>query len=107
MIIAGILFLIGLLIGLSRGYPAILLASAATTLVAFSTWIIRGELGLFVVLVWIGYLFALQAGFLLGGYLGPPEEEQDSPEPDRPPRGEEEPRPPQDGQTGPEQDRGE
>ncbi len=107
MIIAGILFLVGLLIGLSRGYPAILLASAAVTLIAFPTWLIRGEFGLFVVLVWIGYLFALQAGFLLGGYLGLPDEAETLPEPDRPPRDQAKPRPPQDGQAGPEQDRGE
>lgn len=105
MIIAGILFLIGLLIGLSRGYPSIVLASAAVTLIAFPTWIIRGEFGLFVVLVWIGYLFALQTGFLLGSYLGLPDEEQDLPEPDRPPSSEAKPRPPQHGQAGPEQDR--
>jgi hypothetical protein len=80
MIIAGILFLIGLLIGLSRGYPAILLASAAVTLIAFPTWIIRGAL---------------------------PEEKDDLPEPDRPLREEAQPRPPQDGEAGPEQDRGE
>ena len=107
MIIAGILFLIGLLIGLSHGYPAILLASVAVTLIAFPAWIIRGEFGLFVVLVWIGYLFALQTGFLLGGYLGLPEEDPASPEPDRPPREEAKPRPPQNSETGPEQDRGE
>lgn len=105
MIIAGILFLMGLLIGLSYGYPAIVLASAAVTLVIFPTWVIRGEFGLFVVLVWIGYLFALQAGFLLGGYLGLPDEDQDLPEPDRPPRSEAKPHPPQHGEAGPEQDR--
>ncbi|RYE34827.1 MAG: hypothetical protein EOP23_03140 [Hyphomicrobiales bacterium] len=98
MIIAGTLFLIGLLIGLSRGYPAILLASVAVTLLAFPAWIIRGEFGLFVVLVWIGYLFALQAGFLLGGYLGLPDEAGDLPEPDRPPRKKAESGPPQDGE---------
>lgn len=107
MIIAGILFLVGLLIGLSRGYPAILLASAAVTFIAFPAWIIRGEFGLFVVLVWIGYLFALQAGFLLGGYLALPDGTRDLPEPDRPPGDEAKPHPPQDGQAGPEQDRGE
>jgi hypothetical protein len=107
MIIAGILFLVGLLIGLSHGYPAIVLASAAITLIIFPTWIIRGEFGLFVVLVWIGYLFALQAGFLLGGYLGLPDELEDLPEPDRPHREEAKPRPPQHSETGPEQDRGE
>ena len=106
MIIAGILFLIGLLIGLSRGYPAILLASTAVTLVAFPAWFIRGELGLFVVLVWIGYLFALQAGFLLGSYIGLPDEPENLPEPDRAAREQAKPRPPQDGQAGPEQDRG-
>jgi hypothetical protein len=77
MIIAGILFLTGLLIGLSRGYPAIIAASAAMTVIAFSTWLIRDELDLFRVLVWIGYLFALQAGFMLGGYLSLPENEGD------------------------------
>jgi hypothetical protein len=107
MIIAGILFLIGLLIGLSHGYPAIILASVAVTLVAFPTWIIRGEFGLFVVLVWIGYLFALQAGFLLGSYLGLPEETANLPEPDRTPREQAKPRPPEHSETGPEQDRGE
>lgn len=107
MIIAGILFLMGLLIGLSYGYPAIILASAAVTLVIFPTWVIRGEFGLFVVLVWIGYLFALQAGFLLGSYLGLPDEAETLPEPDRPPREEAKPRPPEHSQAGPEQDRGE
>ncbi len=107
MIIAGILFLIGLLIGLSHGYPAIVLASTAVTLIAFPTWIIRGEFGLFVVLVWIGYLFALQAGFLLGSYIALPDEAEKLPEPDRPSREEAKARPPQDGETGPEQDRGE
>lgn len=106
MIVAGILFLIGLLIGLSRGYPAILLASSAVTLTAFPAWLIRGEFGLFVVLVWIGYLFALQAGFLLGCYIGLPDEPENLPEPDRPPGDEAKPRPPQNGQTGPKQDGG-
>jgi len=76
MIIAGILFLAGLLIGLSRGYPAIIAASAVVTLIAFPAWLIRDELDLFRVLVWIGYLFALQAGFMLGGYLSLPEGEE-------------------------------
>ena len=72
MIIAGILFLIGFLIGLSHGYPAIALASAIMTVAIFPLWLIRGELDLFSILVWIGYLFALQSGFMLGSYLGLP-----------------------------------
>jgi hypothetical protein len=104
MIIAGILFLIGFLIGLDRGYPTLVLASAAVTLVAFPTWLIRGELELLTVLVWIGYLFALQAGFLLGGYCGLRAPDTELPEPDRPPGQEAKPRPPQDGEAGPEQD---
>jgi len=72
MIIAGILFLIGFLIGLSHGYPAIVLASAIMTFVIFPLWLIRGELDLFSILVWIGYLFALQSGFMLGSYIGMP-----------------------------------
>ncbi|MCO5093081.1 hypothetical protein [Bosea sp. (in: a-proteobacteria)] len=106
MVIAGILFPIGFLIGLNRGYPAIVLASALVTLVVFPAWLIRGELGLFTILVWAGYLFALQAGFLLGGYCGLPAPDADLPEPDRAPRQETKPRPPQDGQAGPEQDSG-
>lgn len=69
MIIAGILFLIGALIGLAYGYAAIITASAAVTVLFFSVWIMRGEFGAFTVLIWIGYLFALQSGFLLGAYL--------------------------------------
>ncbi|WP_293808741.1 hypothetical protein [uncultured Bosea sp.] len=107
MIIAGILFLVGLLIGLSHGYPAIILTSAAVTLTVFPLWIVRGEFGLFAVLVWIGYLFALQAGFLLGSYLGLPDETTNLPEPDRPPGEQAKPRPPEHSETGPEQDRGE
>lgn len=64
------MFLIGFLIGLSHGYPAIALASAAMTFGIFPFWLFRGELALFSVLVWIGYLFALQSGFMLGSYLG-------------------------------------
>ena len=75
MIIAGILFLIGLLIGLSHGYPAILLASTVVTFIIFPLWLFRGELSLFSILLWIGYLFALQSGFMLGSYLGLPDDE--------------------------------
>ena len=73
MIIAGILFLAGLLIGLwGGGYPAILTTSILVTAVVFSAWLIRDELEVLSLLIWIGYLFALQSGFVLGGYLGIP-----------------------------------
>ncbi|WP_187640199.1 hypothetical protein [Bosea sp. F3-2] len=42
------------------------------TIAIFPLWLIRGELDLFSILVWIGYLFALQSGFMLGSYLGLP-----------------------------------
>ncbi|PTM43294.1 hypothetical protein [Bosea sp. 124] len=74
MIIAGILFLMGILIGLSYNHFAILAASLAMTLVMLPLWLARGEFGFFSVLVWIGYLFALQSGFLVGGYLRPDED---------------------------------
>lgn len=77
MIIAAILFLLGLLIGLSYGYPAILSASLVVTLFLFTVWIVRGEFGFFTVFVWIGYLFALQSGFLLGAYLATPDSADD------------------------------
>lgn len=75
MIIAAILFLLGILIGLSYGYPAIIATSAAITLLFFPLWILRGEFGFFSLFVWIGYLFAVQSGFLLGGYLATREED--------------------------------
>ena len=75
MIIAGILFLIGLMIGLSQGYPAIILASVLLTFVIFPLWLIRGELAFLSILIWIGYLAALQSGFLLGGYLVLPDDD--------------------------------
>ena len=68
--------MIGLLIGLSYGYPAIVGASTLVTFVIFPVWLIRGELSLFSVLLWIGYLFALQSGFMLGSYLGMPGDEE-------------------------------
>ena len=69
MIIAGILFLVGILIGLSYNFLAIIAASLAVTLVMIPLWLVRDEFGFFSILVWIGYLFALQSGFLLGGYI--------------------------------------
>jgi hypothetical protein len=77
MIIAGILFLIGILIGLSYRFMAILAASLAMTLVIVPLWLMRDELTFFSLFVWIGYLFALQSGYLVGGYVGT-ETEDDS-----------------------------
>jgi len=75
MIIAGFLFLLGILIGLSYGYPAIALASLATVVTMPGVWLLRGEFGLFSLLVLVGYLFALQSGFVLGSYLATPGDE--------------------------------
>lgn len=69
MIIAAILFLIGILIGLTCNFLAIIAASLAMTLVMVPLWLVRGEFGFFSVLVGVGYLFALQSGFLVGGYV--------------------------------------
>lgn len=69
MIIAGILFIMGILIGLSYNYLAIIPACLAMTVIMVSLWAVRGEFGLFSILVWIGYLFAIQSGFLVGGYV--------------------------------------
>lgn len=69
MIIAGMLFIMGLLIGLSYNYLAIIAACLAMTLIMVPLWLIWGEFGLFSILVWIGYLFAIQSGFLVGGYI--------------------------------------
>ncbi|KRE13501.1 hypothetical protein ASE63_18720 [Bosea sp. Root381] len=69
MIIAGILFLMGILIGLSFGYAAIIAASITMTLIIIPLWLIRAEFGLITFLAWLGYLLALQSGFLVGGYV--------------------------------------
>lgn len=70
MIIAGILFLVGILIGLSYSYIAILAASAVLVVAMVLLWLILGSLTLFSIFVLIGYLAALQSGYLLGAYLG-------------------------------------
>ncbi len=69
MIIAGILFLAGLLIGLTYSYLAIIAASLIVTIIVIPLWIIIGEIGFFSIFIWIGYLFALQSGFLVGAYV--------------------------------------
>jgi hypothetical protein len=56
---------------------AILAASLAMTLVIVPLWLMRDELTFFSLFVWIGYLFALQSGYLVGGYVGT-ETEDDS-----------------------------
>lgn len=73
MIIAGILFMAGLLIGLrGGGYPAILTTSILATVAIFSLWLTHDEFQFFSLFIWIGYMFALQGGFVLGGYLSTP-----------------------------------
>ena len=76
MIIAGILFLAGLLIGLrGGGYPAILTTSLLATVAIFSLWLVHDEFQFFSLFIWTGYMFALQGGFVLGGYLSTPADE--------------------------------
>jgi hypothetical protein len=69
MTVAGILFLSGILIGLFGSSFGLIAASLVTTLVMIVLWAMRGELGLFSILIGLGYLFALQSGFLVGGYV--------------------------------------
>ena len=69
MIIAAILFITGLLIGLSYNYLAIIAACLVMTLIMVPLSLVRDEFGVFSILVWIGYLFAIQSGFLVGGYV--------------------------------------
>ncbi len=70
MIIAAILFMIGMIIGLNRYIiAAILAASAIVTLVFWPLWFIRDEVDLIKVPIWLGYLFALQAGYFTGAYI--------------------------------------
>jgi hypothetical protein len=69
MIITAILFSMGILIGLSYNYLAIILACLAMTLVMVPLLLTRGEFGLVSILAWIGYLIAIQSGFLVGGYV--------------------------------------
>ncbi|HEV7259025.1 MAG TPA: hypothetical protein VGN82_14700 [Bosea sp. (in: a-proteobacteria)] len=59
----------GLLIGLSYNYLAIIAACVVITLIMVPLWLVRQDFGLLSVLVWIGYLFAIQSGFLVGGYV--------------------------------------
>ncbi|CAN7441408.1 hypothetical protein LJR009_003767 [Bosea sp. LjRoot9] len=58
------------MIGLSYSYIAILAASAVLVVAMVLLWLILGSLTLFSIFVLIGYLAALQSGYLLGAYLG-------------------------------------
>jgi len=102
MIIALLLFLVGIGLGLSCRYAAILGASVLTTLAMLVLWGLRGELGFFSVFVLLGYLLALQSGYLLGGYLGTGDEDE-LPEPDDPARRQAQAEPPQHGDRAPNQ----
>lgn len=69
MIVAALLFMIGTLIGWLYTYLAIVAASVSMTLVIVPVWALRNELSWFSILVWFGYLCALQSGYLFGGFL--------------------------------------
>lgn len=69
MIAAGILFLSGILIGLLGTYLVLVMASLVATLVMISYCVMSGGLGLVSIPIWLGYLLALQSGFLVGGYV--------------------------------------
>jgi hypothetical protein len=102
MIIAGILFLLGILIGLSYRFMAILAASLAMTLVMIPLWLMRAELTFFSLFVWIGYLLALQTGYLVGGFVGT-QDDPALPEPDQAAGNQAERAPPQHSDSPPDQ----
>lgn len=102
MLIALVLFLFGIFIGLSYRPAAILIASLATTSTMLTLWGLRGELGFFSLFVLVGYLFALQGGYLLGSYLGLDDADA-LPEPDDAPRRDTQAEPPEHGDGAPNQ----
>ncbi|WP_146056014.1 hypothetical protein [Bosea psychrotolerans] len=58
------------MIGLSYSYIAILAASIVLAVAMVVLWLTLDSLTLFSIFVLIGYLAALQSGYLLGAYLG-------------------------------------
>lgn len=104
MIIAGILFCVGMLIGLSYHYVAIILVSFLTVAMMSLLWLALGQFQAFSLLILLGYLFALQSGYLLAAYLRSGREPDATagaagsgatlPEQDDAARGEAQPRPP-------------
>lgn len=75
MIIAIVLFGIGIFLGFRYSYAAVLSASVVTIVAMLGLWGWLGELKPFSALVLIGYLFALQSGYLAGAYIGTPDED--------------------------------
>lgn len=104
MLIALVLFFFGLLLGWSYRPAAIVFASLATTATMLTLWGLRGELGFFSLFVVIGYLFALQGGYLLGSYLGIDDDADPLPEPDDAPRRHAQAEPPEHRDGAPNQD---
>lgn len=100
MIIALALFFAGIFLGLSYRPASVMAASLATALTMLTLWGLRGEFGFFSLFVLVGYLLALQSGYLLGGYLGIGEGD-DLPEPDDAPRRDAQAEPPQHGNRAP------
>ena len=104
MVIAGILFCVGMLVGLSYHYVVIILVSILTVIAMSLLWLALGQFQAFSLLILLGYLFALQSGYLLAAYLragrdldtaaGNEPSERGSPEQDDAARSEAQPRPP-------------
>lgn len=70
MLIAGILFITGVLFGLNYNFLFLIFASALIVFVVFVQWLAEDHLTYFNILILIGYLAALQSGYLVGSYLG-------------------------------------
>lgn len=71
MIIAFTLFVVGILCGWHFSLIGVIAASIIVTAAALAMWIAIDALSAFSALVWVGYLFALQSGYLVGAYIGP------------------------------------
>lgn len=88
MIAAACLFCAGCLIGIYFRPAAIAAFSCLATLFFAVVWIARGEVTGFSLLIWLAYMTATQAGYLIGSYVtaqmtAVAAEPDASPEPDR------------------------
>ena len=69
MIVAIILFIIGLLIGIYFNAFMFAMACLVMNFVAIIVLVNFGNFNLFIFALFLGYYLALQSGFLVGGYI--------------------------------------
>jgi len=85
LLIALAIFLIGFFVGRNAAVIWVVPVAVGCTVLVFLIWTIQGELSWFKVAIWVGYMAALNTGYLTGAALKQARTGS-SPEPDWAPR---------------------